>query len=102
MNRIKLLLIFATTLLMSHCNAPEPPNKKSFKSLESEKQTASDTIHENLRIIRGLKDESKVNVRMRLHALDLIVKCYEINERNKLGLDTIINFENDEYRGNSY
>ena len=61
MNKIRNILLLSTTLLMSYCNAPTPPNKKSFKSLESEKQTASDSVHENLRIVRGLKEESKVN-----------------------------------------
>lgn len=102
MSKIRNILLLSTTLLFTHCNAPEPPNKKTFNQMTAERMTASDSVHENLRIIRGLKEESKVNVRMRLHALDLLVKCYEINKRNKLGLDTIINFENDEYRGNSY
>lgn len=96
MNKIKLLLIFTTTLLFSNCNAPEPPNKKTFKDLGSERIRASDTIHDNLRIVRGIREEAKINPRYKIHALELLKTCIEINKRNNLNLKNIIEFEHEQ------
>jgi hypothetical protein len=101
MNRIRNILIFATTLLFSRCNAPEPPNKKTFKDLGTERIRASDSIHDNLRIVRGIRYEAQINPRFKIHALDLLIQCHNINERNKLNLDTIINFEHEQLIGNN-
>lgn len=93
MNRIRNILLISTTLLFSQCNAPEPPNKKTYKQLEAERMTASDTIHESLRIVRGIRHEARINPRYKIKALKLIEKCIEINNRNNLNLTTQIEFE---------
>ena len=93
MNKIKYALIFATTLSFSHCNAPAPPNRKTTNQLAEERIRASDTIHENLRIVRGIREEAQINPRFKIHALELLKTCTEINKRNNLNLKTIINFE---------
>ena len=93
MNRIRNTLLFATTLFFTHCNAPEPPNKKTYNDLGEERIRASDTIHENLRIVRGIREEAQINPRFKIHALELLKTCTEINKRNNLNLKTIINFE---------